>query len=256
MWGFKQAKKPNPDKKRIAYKGRFTPSNCGKGFKIVSDYKIHLEQGLRGCSSAKLDAPINMKQDAIYCWDIVAATSKWFTFQEVIGVVSDKCDNIGVDCIRGLKDLAGISLKTGRVWNGTYRDYPSNGTFKQKIHPDVPIRCELDCKSSTITFRQNDQFIYSINLPKRDAWYPMVHGGFDSYGYVFTFAPITDDSMTEEVKQDSNENVNLKKEIERLTVENQKAAETISRLQNENQQNSNQAIESTKQISMLEVNFA
>ena len=173
----------------IAYHGKFLKENCGEGFKILSDDKIRLEEGLDGECSAKLDQPILMDQNMIYCWDIIVTTAKWFTFDEIIGVVSDKCDNIGVDVIDGLIDIHGISLCNGYVWEGTYHDYPEGHAFDYEIESGMVIRCELDCKLSAITFKHEEETIHCVKLPERKAWYPAVHGGFDSYGYVFKFVP-------------------------------------------------------------------
>ena len=171
----------------IPYIGKFIEENCGSGFTIVSETELRLEQGKGGHCTAKLDTPIYMNGHYIYYWDIVITTEKWLTFDEVVGVVSDKCNNIGTHITSELIDPYGVSASD--EYRGTTFDYPVRDTFSELIRPDVPIRMELDTELSTITFKQDNKSLHTMHLPERDAWYPMVQGGFDSYGYVFKLIP-------------------------------------------------------------------
>ena len=91
-------------------------------FRAVEDgNEIRLTAG--SYKSIKLDTPIYMNQDTIYHWQVVWDTQpdQYGDAQpmsyDVVGVVSDKCDNIGKSAWSRLIDFYGISAHS-RVWHG------------------------------------------------------------------------------------------------------------------------------------------
>ena len=102
------------------------------------------------------------------------------TNYEAVGVVSDRCKNIGTSLVSGLSDVYAMSTKSG--FKGTSNNFIAsfdNFIAMYALEPNVPIRLELDCRArSTLTFKQKSKTIHTIFLPQRKAWYPMVNAGW------------------------------------------------------------------------------
>ena len=102
-------KPKNSARKYVSYQGGFTRENCATGFRIVSAHKLSLED--HGDISAKLNARIDMNRDTIYYWQFIVTSNKFLNCEEIFGVVSDKCDNIGECAFNGLKEIQTISRR-------------------------------------------------------------------------------------------------------------------------------------------------
>ena len=158
---------------------------------IVNDAKIQLEVGGESYKSAKMDTPIYMNQDVIYCWQIKFDTIKDdVDSSDIFGVVSDECNNIGECAWGGLKDFYAISCEdAGYVWKGTTRDMPDGDPeHNTNITKKDTLTMELDCKSSQLTFKIGNKTIYGpMTLPAKKAWYPAVHLCWSEDGTSATF---------------------------------------------------------------------
>merc|ERR1712003_188487 len=73
----------------IEYKGKFIQTNCGNGYKVVSDNVVKFE-GDFCYKSAKLDTPIYTDTKMIYCWQIQMTNEDYMSgLFESFGVVSN-----------------------------------------------------------------------------------------------------------------------------------------------------------------------
>ena len=99
---------------------------------------------------------------------------------DLIGVVSNRCRNIGACAWGGLQDFWGISAY-GRVWRAEKSIPNTDRTFTEKAHKDEIITAELDCGLSEISFRIEDKQLYGpMKLPPREAWYPAIQIAFSA----------------------------------------------------------------------------
>ena len=163
----------------IAYKGIFIKHNCHESMEIMNDgATVRLTD--ENFKSAKLNIPIEMKQNAIYRWSATfdGNANEFGPFSmshaEIMGVVSNKCDNIGECAWGGLSDLWAISAKQ-KVWKGTRINFPETSSDHRAQVGDI-ITMELDCLLSQLTFKIGDKLLYGpMQLPPRDAWYPAFH---------------------------------------------------------------------------------
>eukprot|EP01084_Bolivina_argentea_P091911 165414_1 len=117
-----------------------------------------------------------MGENAIYCWQIMMETAdKSFPLcSDMIGVVSNKCNNYGTFPWNSLVDSYGISGSPPNVYLGTSSKALNDQKYKSQLQSGQIVTVELNCVSSIITFKLKDKIIYSINLPKRKSWFPTV----------------------------------------------------------------------------------
>ena len=139
----------------IPYQGKFVEENCHPRLAVINDNKIGFS-AKRGfsCLSAKLDTPINMNVNGIYHWQIKFSSNRNTDPWDIIGVVSNECNNIGVFALNKLQDFYAISACAGFIWMGTKNSSNMNERRKTKsITVDDIVTVELDCKLSEITFK-------------------------------------------------------------------------------------------------------
>merc|ERR1711971_1321803 len=141
-----------------------------------------------------MDTPITMKQKAIYSWRIsMNHTNPLHSLLDscdFIGVVSDRCDNIGKPPWDGLIDCYGISGSGPYVYSGTATDFVQDETYQRTLECDEEVTVELDCDSESLSFKINDEIIYGpLKLPQRDAWYPAVSLTLGRFQYTCKFSP-------------------------------------------------------------------
>ena len=109
-----------------------------------------------------------------------------------MGVVSDKCNNIGQCVWNGLKEFCGISARE-YVWGGTGDEFCEETKGNHWADNEDIITMELDCHSSQITFKIKDKIFYGpMQLPKRDAWYPAVACEYAAFEGSVTFIQVTE----------------------------------------------------------------
>ena len=165
----------------IAYHGKWIEEYCGDNISVINDEKIQFHNGDGFYESAKMNTPIYMNQDVIYCWKIKFDTIKDdIGMYDIFGVVSDECDNIGECAWGGLIDFYGISACSRLVWRGQPNIIPDGDPMhKTTIAINDVITMELDCKLSQLSFKNGEKEIYGpLQLPERKAWYPAVHFAF------------------------------------------------------------------------------
>ena len=170
----------------LQYQGKFLCENA-PGFEILNDNTIQLRD--KPYTSAKLDTPIYMDQDAVYFWKFVLDAQDDHQYgginnypmssYDMIGVVSDRCDNIGKCAWSGLIDFYGISSRR-LVWRGDSKIPKRDQTYRGCFAIGQIITIELDCKEAEIAFKieSTDQELYRLKLPPRKAWFPAVHFAF------------------------------------------------------------------------------
>eukprot|EP01084_Bolivina_argentea_P003774 7106_1 len=106
-----------------------------------------------------MDTAINMGENAIYCWQIMMETAdKSPLGYDMIGVVSNKCNNCG-SCVWGsLVDSYGIHGKPPRVYLGTSDKILKDPKYKcTQLQSGQIVTVELNCVSSIITFKLKDK---------------------------------------------------------------------------------------------------
>ena len=194
------------DRKYVAYEGKFIKENCSEHIEVIDNETCKITSN--SYKSAKLDTPINMNSELIYCWQIIFDVDQHHTGQfDLCGVVSDKCTNIGATAWGGLIDLYGISCSGKNVWKGTSHDFKKDDAISAEIKKNELVTIELDCKLSTLTFRKNNATIYGpMELPERDAWFPAVGLGFGSWGAQAKFVKMTDLPSANEVGGQGDDN--------------------------------------------------
>eukprot|EP01084_Bolivina_argentea_P220850 374201_1 len=157
-----------------SYHGKFVKEKAGNGVTILNDHKIKMSKG--AYKTATMDTAINMGENAIYCWQIMMETrDKRALTLDMIGVVSNKCNNYGTCAWGSLVDSYGISGSPPYAYLGTSNEMLKDPKYKCARLPSGQIvTVELNCVSSIITFKLKDKIIYTLNLPKRESWVPTV----------------------------------------------------------------------------------
>ena len=135
-----------------------------------------------------------MNQSIICSWQIKFEIDKdEITCYDILGVVSNECDNIG-DCVWGeLVDFYRISAESGHIWTGTSHKFPdNNGNHSICIKAGGYCQDRFRFNSSELTFKMSDEIIHGpMKLPAKDAWYPAVHFGYDEDGTSATLIQMT-----------------------------------------------------------------
>ena len=176
------------------YSGKFIQTNCGSGIKVINDNQLEFIANSRtnAYKSAKLDTPIDMNENTVYCWNIkMNCRGTSLSMFDFFGVVSDKCNNIGQAPWGGLIDCYGISATAGHVWKGTTLSFTKDSKHTTSILSDQIVTLKLDCQLSRLSLYINDEIIYEpITLPERDAWYPAISLSFPTHEYIVTLLQI------------------------------------------------------------------
>ena len=177
----------------VPYQGKFIKdANIASFFTLISEREIKLK-GTR-YRSAKMNLPIMMNQNLIYRWKMSISHgmswSKDLDTCDFIGVVSNKCDNIGWAPWGNLIDCYGISGRRHYVYLGTKGNFQKDDKYETTIAVDQIVTIELDCDLHEILFKLKDKLIYGpIKLPKRQSWYPAVSLTLGNFNYRCNFIP-------------------------------------------------------------------
>eukprot|EP00484_Ammonia_sp_Unknown_P025959 CAMPEP_0197043782 /NCGR_PEP_ID=MMETSP1384-20130603/19979_1 /TAXON_ID=29189 /ORGANISM="Ammonia sp." /LENGTH=227 /DNA_ID=CAMNT_0042475133 /DNA_START=28 /DNA_END=707 /DNA_ORIENTATION=- len=175
----------------IAYSGAFIKDNVPDTITVINPHLIEL--GRDAYKSAKLDTAIKMNHVAVYRWKMALSHTKPWSENldncDFIGVVSDRCDNIGRAPWGSLIDCYGISGVAPYVYLGTSDKFQKDTKFETTLINKQIVIIELDCDAEEITFKleedqsnESERVIYGpLKLPKRDAWYPAVSLTFGKY---------------------------------------------------------------------------
>ena len=112
---------------------------------------------------------------------------------DFIGVVSNKCGNIGAAPWSSLVDCYGISGKKSYVYLGTSDNFATDTKYKTNLKRTDIVTIELDCKLHELSFKLKEvELIYGpIKIPLREAWYSAVSLHMAKYGdkYKCKFIP-------------------------------------------------------------------
>eukprot|EP01084_Bolivina_argentea_P318953 553233_1 len=177
----------------IAYNGKFLKENCGKGIIPLNDHEVQFYADKPGGAykSAKLDTPIYCNSKNVCVWQIMIDCKEGrIGGFDMIGVVSDKCDNIGRCPWGGLIDCFGISAST-HLWLGTTNNFTPDKTRKKDIINKEIVRIELDIELSELAFKIDDEMLSDpIKLPNREAWYPVISLSFPTRKMNAKFIPV------------------------------------------------------------------
>lgn len=172
------------------YIGYFNTQNAAYRIEIQSD-----KLTLKGYHTAKLDSALpvsleNTKISKIWRWRATTTKENIHTSCAIFGVISNQCTEFDVYAYYStFVDPYGICPIPNSVFKGTnnvsYYEYTYTG-FKADdvIRMEYMIFNGTKCKLSFYNESNNNEFLYSMNLPNNDRikhWYPVfglgINGG-------------------------------------------------------------------------------